>query len=76
MWQAEPFDHIVRSMGQMNHFRPYIAENSAKAKLRGGFMIGIGADTGLTADAVRKHFGLGRKGETQSRTLVRSRAVL
>jgi len=52
LWQAEPFDHVVRSMAQMNHFRRYIAENPTKAKLRGGFVLGIGAEAGLTPEAV------------------------
>lgn len=34
LWQREPFDHIVRSEAQLEHFRRYIAENPAKAGLR------------------------------------------
>jgi REP element-mobilizing transposase RayT len=63
VWQAEPFDHIVRSTAQMNHFRRYVAENPGKAKLRRGFVPGIGADAGLTADAMLEHFGLERREE-------------
>ncbi len=61
VWQAEPFDHVVRSMAQMNHFRRYIAGNPGKARLRGGFVLGIGADAALTADAMLEHFGIDRK---------------
>jgi len=30
-WQGETYDHIVRSSGQFEHYRRYIAENPAKA---------------------------------------------
>jgi putative transposase len=43
-WQAEPFDHIVRSEAQLAHYRRYIAENPAKAGLRSGFAVGDGAE--------------------------------
>ncbi len=33
-WQAENFDHIVRSESHLHHFRRYIADNPVKAKLR------------------------------------------
>ena len=36
LWQREPFDHIVRSEAQMNHFRRYIALNPVKAGLKSG----------------------------------------
>ena len=36
LWQAEPYDHIVRSEEQMEHYRRYIAENPIKARLREG----------------------------------------
>jgi len=32
-WQAETYDHIVRSEEQLAHYRRYIAENPIKAKL-------------------------------------------
>jgi len=35
-WQAETYDHIVRSEEQLAHYRRYIAENPVKAKLRDG----------------------------------------
>ena len=47
LWQAETFDHIVRSEAQLEHFRRYIADNPAKAGLRRGFVVG-------RADAVLK----------------------
>lgn len=40
LWQREPFDHIVRSEAQLQHFRRYIAENPQAAGLREGFVIG------------------------------------
>jgi putative transposase len=42
LWQREPFDHIVRSESQLQHFRRYIAENPSAAGLREGFVIGMG----------------------------------
>ncbi|HEX7261698.1 MAG TPA: OB-fold nucleic acid binding domain-containing protein, partial [Luteolibacter sp.] len=30
LWQAETFDHIVRSEAQLDHYRRYIAENPCK----------------------------------------------
>lgn len=42
LWQAETFDHIVRSEAQFEYFRRYIAGNPAKAGLRHGFVIGRG----------------------------------
>ena len=33
-WQAETYDHIVRSEAQFHHYRKYIAENPLKARLR------------------------------------------
>ena len=45
LWQAEPFDHIVRSAAQLEHFRRYIAENPAKAGLRTGYVVGRGAES-------------------------------
>ena len=46
VWQAEPFDHIVRSEAQLEHFRRYIAENPRKAGLRSGYVLGSGAEVG------------------------------
>ncbi len=58
LWQREPFDHIVRSEAQLDHFRRYIASNPAKAGLRAGFILGIGAESGLSAVDVLERFGL------------------
>ena len=35
-WQAESFDHLVRSPEQFEYFRTYIAENPVKARLQPG----------------------------------------
>jgi putative transposase len=56
LWQHEPFDHIVRSEAQLNHFRRYIALNPAKAGLKTGSILGIGAESDLSADAVLERF--------------------
>ena len=42
LWQAEAFDHIVRSEAQFKHFRRYITGNPEKAGLRDGFVLGVG----------------------------------
>jgi putative transposase len=47
LWQAEPFDHIVRSQTYWRHYNRYVAENPAKAGLREGFVLGFGAERGL-----------------------------
>ena len=43
IWQAEPYDHIVRSEAQLEHFRSYIAKNPTKANLLSGFVMGMGS---------------------------------
>ncbi len=58
LWQREPFDHIVRSEAQLDHFRRYIVLNPAKAGLGTGFILGLGAESGLSADNVLERFGL------------------
>ncbi len=60
LWQVEPFDHIVRSEAQLQHFRRYVAMNPSKAGLQRGFQIGIGAEAGVSADEVLARFGLTR----------------
>ena len=45
VWQDESFDHIVRSVPHLEHFRIYIEENPRKAGLTSGFEVGCG--TGL-----------------------------
>jgi len=45
LWQAEAFDHIVRSEEQLEHFRRSIADNPLRAGLRQGeFFLGGGRD--------------------------------
>ena len=61
LWQHEPFDHIVRSEAQLNHFRRYIALNPAKAGLKTGFILGVGAESDLSADDVLERFALKRE---------------
>ena len=39
-WQAETFEHIVRSEAQLDHYRRYIAGNPGKAGLTDGFVLG------------------------------------
>ncbi len=52
LWQAEPFDHIVRSQAYWRHYNRYVAENPAKAGLREGFVLGFGAERGLRESAM------------------------
>jgi type I restriction enzyme R subunit len=35
-WQQDGFDHLVRSAEQLHHYRRYIADNPARARLRAG----------------------------------------
>ncbi len=44
LWQREPFDHIVRSEPQLEHFQKYIIENPKKAGLKSGYVIGRGSE--------------------------------
>ena len=44
-WQKEPYDHIVRSEAQWQHYRRYISENPGKAFLRADeYAIGFGGE--------------------------------
>ena len=52
LWQAEAFDHIVRSEAQLKHFRHYIAMNPEKAGLRSGYVLGFGAEAHISASKV------------------------
>jgi REP element-mobilizing transposase RayT len=54
LWQAETFDHIVRSEAQFDHYRRYIAGNPGKAGLADGYVLGLGDRTGITAEEVLK----------------------
>jgi REP element-mobilizing transposase RayT len=47
LWQQESWNHIVRSEEQFEHYRRYIRENPAKAKLREGEYL-VGRGTGIT----------------------------
>ncbi|MDI1314132.1 transposase [Prosthecobacter sp.] len=58
LWHREAFDHIVRSEAQLNHFRRYMSMNPAKASLRGGYVLGVSAESGLSAGDVLERFGL------------------
>ena len=51
-WQKEPFDHIVRSEPQWKRLCLYIADNPAQAHLSEGFVLGFGADVGLSRNDV------------------------
>ena len=48
LWQREPFDHIVRSEAQLEHFRRYIENNPQKAGLKTGFVVGHGCESKST----------------------------
>lgn len=52
LWQPEPFDHIVRSEAQLEHFRRYIAGNPVKAGLREGYVVGFAGDVGGSGKCV------------------------
>jgi hypothetical protein len=56
LWQAEPYDHIVRSAAQWRHFQRYAAENPIKAKLHEGeYAVGIGKIVWASAQSLLKH---------------------
>ncbi len=45
VWMTESFDHLVRSLEQLAHYRRYIRENPEKAGLREGeYRLGCGSD--------------------------------
>jgi len=53
LWQKEPYDHIVRSQAQWQHYRCYIAENPIKANLRPDeYAVGIGSQLFKVASAL------------------------
>lgn len=54
LWQAETFDHIVRSKAQLDHYRRYIAENPGKAGLKDGYVLGLGNRARITAEEILK----------------------
>ncbi|MBE7498673.1 MAG: transposase [Verrucomicrobiaceae bacterium] len=56
LWQAEPYDHIVRSEAQTQHYRRYIAENPIKAGLKEGeYACGLGKVVWASAQAFKAH---------------------
>jgi hypothetical protein len=42
----------------LNHFRRYIAENPVKAGLRDGWVLGVGAEVGMTVEQMKQRFEL------------------
>lgn len=57
LWQKEPYDHIVRSEAQFQHYRRYIAENPIKAALQPlEYAIGLGKQQFKGASAFAEYF--------------------
>lgn len=57
LWQKEPFDHIVRSEAQFQHYRRYIAENPIKAALQPHeYAVGLGKRQFKVASALAECF--------------------
>lgn len=53
LWQKEPYDHIVRSEPQFQHYRRYISENPIKAGLQPHeYAIGLGKQQFKVASAL------------------------
>ncbi len=53
LWQKEPYDHIVRSEAQFQHYRRYIAENPIKAGLEPHeYAVGLGKQQFKVASAL------------------------
>ena len=48
-WQVEPFDHLVRSLEQFEHYRRYIAQNPEQARLPQGSYRWYSKDLGTAA---------------------------
>ncbi|MDA0812772.1 MAG: transposase [Verrucomicrobia bacterium] len=62
LWQAEPFDHIVRSESQWHHYRNYIANNPIKPNLpESDYAIGIGKAAWASAQELRNQLEKERK---------------
>lgn len=56
LWQAEPYDHIIRSEAQRDHYRRYIAENPIKAGLpESDYACGQGKVVWASAQAFKAH---------------------
>ena len=57
LWQKEPYDHIVRSEAQFQHYRRYIAENPIKAGLQPDeYAVGLGKQQFKVASALAESF--------------------
>ena len=57
LWQKEPYDHIVRSEAQFQHYRRYITENPIKAALQPlEYAIGLGKQPFKGASAFAEYF--------------------
>ncbi len=55
LWQAEPYDHIVRSEPQFQHYRQYIARNPILARLNPAeYSLGIGLTAWDSAETLYK----------------------
>jgi REP element-mobilizing transposase RayT len=53
LWQKEPYDHIVRSEAQFQHYRRYITENPIKAGLEPHeYAVGLGQQLFKVASAL------------------------
>jgi putative transposase len=53
LWQKEPYDHIVRSEAQFQHYRRYIAENPIKSGLQPHeYAVGLGKQQFKVASAL------------------------
>jgi len=58
-WQKEPYDHLVRSEAQWQHYRRYIAENPVKARLQvSDYSIGLGKEVFETASVLAERIGM------------------
>jgi REP element-mobilizing transposase RayT len=53
LWQKEPYDHIVRSEAQFQHYRGYIAESPIKAGVEPHeYAVGLGKQPFKVASAL------------------------
>ena len=50
VWQDESFDHIVRSVDQLNRYRSYIRDNPFHAGLQDGFRLGCGIGVSVSEE--------------------------
>lgn len=54
LWMPEPFDHIIRSLKQWRRHSLYVADNPMKAGLAVSYVLGDGAEIGLTREAMHE----------------------